>query len=128
MTTFASRPLTCWSLLTSFSCGIVRNLLQQLGRPLVELVQILARQGVLILRVRQAAADLQILHCLEVQGRSGDVRELGTQPCDHLVGAESCAPIQRLQDDIHAALVLGRVAADESQHVLAPPDPSSQCG
>ncbi len=54
---------------------------------------------------------------LEVQGRAGNMRQFGTEPGDHLVGAD-LALAQRLEGDEHAALVLGGVAADEGQHVL----------
>ncbi len=72
---------------------------------------------VLILRIRLAAADLQILHRLQEQRRARNVRQLGTQAGDHLVGAD-LARVQRLQDDEHAALVLRAVAAHEGQHVF----------
>ena len=45
------------------------------------------------------------------------MRQLGAQPGDHLVHAD-LAFRQRLEGDEHASLVLGGVAADESQNVL----------
>ena len=68
--------------------GNLAKLLQELGRPFVQFVQVLARKRVLKLGVGLAAADLQILHCLEVQRRAGNMRQLGAQPGDHLVGAD----------------------------------------
>ncbi len=93
------------------------QLLQKLGRPCVELVQVFARQGVLELGVGHASADLQILHALEVQGCAGNMRQLGTQAADYLVHAD-LALGQRLERHKHARLVLGRAAAHGGDNIL----------
>ena len=88
MITVASRPLSCWSVLTSRRSGKRAQLLQQKRRPMIQVIKILALQGVLILRLALAAADGKVLRGLHKQGCPWHHRQLAAQPADNLVGAD----------------------------------------
>ena len=79
---------------------------QDLGRPLVELVDIGALQRELELRARCAAADTNVLRCLEEESRALNLVELAAQPRDDLIGI-GCALVARFQGNEHAAGVRG---------------------
>ena len=70
-------PEVCWSEATSRSCGRVLQLLQDLGRPLVQLADIGSLQRVLVLRARGAAADAHVLRGLQEELRALDLLRLG---------------------------------------------------
>ena len=58
ITRLAARPLFCWSLFTSVKLAAASAACaSSFGRPVIELVQIVALQRVLILRVALSAAD-----------------------------------------------------------------------
>ena len=59
------------------------QLLQNDGRPGVEVLEVVSLQRILELRVAGAAADLQILNRLQITGSAGHGRQLGPQPVDH---------------------------------------------
>ena len=77
--------------------------------PGVDLVQVLALQGVLVLGVAETRADAEVLRRLEVEGRAGHGGELRPQTGDHLVGA-GAAFLEGLQRDEHPAGVGARSA------------------
>ena len=72
MTTLASRPLSCWSVFTCWSCGRARIFCSNWGAHVLSSIQVLALQRVLILRLAQTAADLQILLRLHVERGAGN--------------------------------------------------------
>jgi hypothetical protein len=55
-------------------------------RPCKKLVRAVVLQGVLILCIGGAAPDTDVLYRLEIQRCSGNLRNLATQPADHLIG------------------------------------------
>ena len=69
----ACSPRFCWSLLTSEMIGIVLNSCEHLGGKLIEVVQIVALHGELILSVTLPAADAQILRGLQIQRGAGQL-------------------------------------------------------
>ena len=84
----ACKPRFCWSLLTSEMIGIVLNSSTILGANSIEIVQIVALHGELVLRVALPAADAQILRGLQVQGGAGQLGQLRPQPRDDEVGRD----------------------------------------
>ena len=64
------------------------ELFDHLGGKLIEIVQIVALHGELILRVALPAADAQILRGLQVQGGAGHLGQLRPQPRDDEVGCD----------------------------------------
>ena len=85
------------------------QLVEDLRRPGVELVEIGVLQRVLELRAREARADGDVLRRLQVEPGALHLRELRPQPRDDLEGVD-VALVPRLQRDEHAAVVLRRVA------------------
>ena len=79
------------------------HLVEQLGGPDVQLVERVAAQGVLVLRIAATAADPDILHRLQVEGGAGDAREAAAQAGDHHIGGDAFALIDVLQLHEHAA-------------------------
>ncbi len=95
--------------------------LQQARCPLIQLVHVLVRERVLVLRGRTATADLNVLLHLQKQRRAGNARQLAAQPVDHLVGRDAArALFKRLERDEHVADVVraaaGSTTADKGRH------------
>ena len=84
---------------------------EQLRRPFVELVDVRILQGVLILRARGAAADVEVLRRLQEQRRTGHLRQLRPQPVDDLIGG-GAALVARFEADHDEAVVDGPAAAE----------------
>ena len=78
------------------------QLIQHPRRPGIQIGQIFAFQCVLILRIREAAADADVLIGLQEQRTSGHDRESPTKTLYHLVGA-NLALVQGLERDEHPA-------------------------
>ena len=97
------------------------QLVVHLRRPVVERLDVVALQRVLVLRVRSAAADPQILIGLEIQRGAGNPCQLPAEPGHHLIDGQ--LPLaQILQVDVHARVVqrgpavAGAAAAHEGDH------------
>ena len=72
--------------------------------PIEQVLKVVSLQGVLELSVAQATADLHILHRLEGKRGSGDARQPGPQPVDHLIGTQ--LPFrERFQGDVERGLI-----------------------
>ncbi len=83
----------------------------QLRRPGVQLIQVLVRERVLVLRGAAAAADLNILVGLKKERGAGNAGELAAQPVHHLVGGDAPRPlVERLEGDEHEAHVVAAAA------------------
>ena len=74
---------------------------QDLWRPVIELFDVRALERVLKLRARRAAADADILGCLQKEPRTLDFVEWAAQARDDLVGIRRSF-ITRLQGNEHA--------------------------
>jgi hypothetical protein len=64
------------------------QLLEHLGARSVQIVQVVAAHGELILRGAVAAADAHVLRSLQVQRGAGHPRQFGPQPRDDVVGRD----------------------------------------
>ena len=76
------------SLVTSWKPGVFCQRVHELGGGVVELVQIEALQGVLILRFGEIAADADDRRILQIEIDARDLRQLGPQLLDDLIGRE----------------------------------------
>ena len=105
-------------LLVGIDVGDVRAVaLQRLGQlraPVVQVGQVVALQGVLVLRVALAAADADVLHRLQEQIGARHLGQLGAQAGDHLVGRDVALGqgLQRGEDEAR----VGLAAAGEADH------------
>ena len=93
------------------------QLLQKKRRPVIQVIQVLALQRVLKLRLAHASADGEVLGRLHEESRTRHHRQFAAQPADHLVGAD-LAFLQRLQRDEHAAAVGRSVSAGKAHNGL----------
>src|SRR6202041_750177 len=91
--------------------------LEHLGRPLVQLVEVVALDRELVLRVAHSAADAQILNRLQIQIDAGDVRNLLADASYHQVGIDLSLG-QGLEADEHVGGVGCAVAAVDRHHVV----------
>src|SRR5439155_6833580 len=78
------------------------DLLEHMRRPVIELADVVALEGELILRVAGAAADAEVLHRLQEQRSARHPSRLATEAADDLVGGH-LALVERLEGDEHAA-------------------------
>src|SRR5207244_12444106 len=78
----------------------------QAGRPGIQLVQVVALQGELILRVAASSAEAYVLHGLEIERGPRHLRELRPETRDDRVGGD-LSLLARLQRDEAAAGVRG---------------------
>src|SRR6185437_3588953 len=86
------------------------QLCQNARGPVVQFVQVTSLDGVLELRIAEPTADIQILSRSKEERGSGNLRQLGAQPVDHLLHAggmmpDSVALIERLESDKHSRRV-----------------------
>ena len=98
MTTCACRPLI---LLIAVHVRQLRNglaaYLRACGAHCSRSCRSVALQRVLILRIAQASADVEVLHGLQEERGARHTRQLGPQAVDHLVGGRALALFERLQ-------------------------------
>ena len=76
---------------------------------MIELVGIRVGQRVLILRLLEPAADVDVLPCLHEELRADDFCDLGPQPRHDLLHRRPL--VERLQLDEHAGGVFARITA-----------------
>ena len=106
ITSVACRPRFCWSLLTSASTGDLPQSCRSNRRPVVQLVEIVALQRVLILRIARSAADADILRRpAGTASRPGISAELAAAAARSPASALHLALRERLQRDEHAGRV-----------------------
>ncbi len=79
------------------------ELVEDLRRPVVQLVEVGVLQGVLVLGARLASADIDVLRGLQEQARALDLGELRPQPGDDLLAAEASRSSRGLRRDVDAA-------------------------
>ncbi len=91
-------------------CGQLLQFGEHLRGIGIQFVGIRVFQRVLELSAADAVVHGQILHRLHVKRDSGDFRECRLQAADHIAGADAAVG-QRLQIDLHAAVVHGGVGA-----------------
>ena len=108
------------ALLVARNAGQFRQtlqLLQDQGRPVIELRAVDVDQCVLVLGLREARADRDVLRGLHVQGHAFDRLQRLAQSGDHLVGVDSSLRL-RLEGDEHAPVVFGdgRAAGSDISH------------
>ncbi len=89
---------------------------QQLGRPGAQFGKIVRLQRVLILRVRLASADPDILRGLQEQAGAGNLCQPAAQARDHLVAGQAALG-DRLQGDEDIAAI-DLAAAGEADHAV----------
>ena len=77
----------------------------ELRAPFIQIGEVVAAEGELILRAARAAADPQILHRLHDHRRAGELRQLPAQPTDDLVGRHPVALLLRHEADEHPRCV-----------------------
>ena len=68
MVTVTVGASACWSVATSWSCGRPLNAAEQTRRPGDQLVEVGVLDGVLVLRARRPAADIDVLGHLQPTG------------------------------------------------------------
>ena len=101
--------------------GNVLHALQDLRRPLEELVDVGVPQRELVLRVALPRTDADIARGDEAHIDAAQIGQLSAHPVDHLRGRLAVALAQRLEADEHAALVHGGVeprSADRRADVI----------
>ncbi len=104
-------------LLIAVDIGQLRDMAQRLGqlrRPFMQIAQIVALQGVLVLRVALAPADPDVLDRLQEKLRARHRLQLAAQPGDDLVGGELALGqgLQLHEDEAR----IGLAAAGEADH------------
>ena len=129
MSTATCGEAICWSEVDVLQARQLRHLLLDDRRPVVELRRIGRGQRVLVLRLAEPAADIDVLARLHEELHARHLGHLGPQPLDDLL-RRGIAVAERLELDEHAGGVLRRVAAgraDEAHHAADAPDPSGPC-
>jgi len=101
MTSDASSPLSCWSLVTSVNSGSVRILFHDARAPFIELSHVVPLQCELVLGAALACRHAQVLADLHDESGSRHAGELATEPSKHLVCGD-LALCERFERHEHA--------------------------